>query len=64
MTNISSFTFLGSLLLFSTESEGLFQYGNYCREVDDLHSVLKYFNGEGRKVTAILGHREGLSFIA
>nr|XP_004239164.1 uncharacterized protein LOC101253588 isoform X2 [Solanum lycopersicum] len=41
------------------ESEGLFQYGNYCREVDDLHSVVKYFNGESRKVTTILGHREG-----
>lgn len=24
-----------------------------------MHSVVKYFNGEGRKVTAILGHREG-----
>lgn len=41
------------------ESEGSFQYGNYRREADDLHSVVEYFNGTNRKVTAVLGHSKG-----
>ncbi|XP_075095430.1 uncharacterized protein LOC107800772 isoform X5 [Nicotiana tabacum] len=41
------------------ESEGSFQYGNYRREADDLHSVIEYFNGANRKVTAVLGHSKG-----
>ncbi|XP_006357701.1 uncharacterized protein [Solanum tuberosum] len=41
------------------ESEGSFQYGNYCREADDLHSVVEYFNGANCKVTAVLGHSKG-----
>ncbi|KAF3675113.1 putative translation machinery-associated protein 22 [Capsicum annuum] len=41
------------------ESEGSFQYGNYRREADDLHSVVEYFNGANREVTAVLGHSKG-----
>lgn len=41
------------------ESEGSFQYGNYRREADDLHSVVEFFNGANRKVTAVLGHSKG-----
>lgn len=50
--------------LFSSESEGSFQYGNYRREADDLHSVVEYFNGANRKVTAVLGHSKGVSTFA
>ncbi|CAN4103747.1 unnamed protein product [Withania somnifera] len=41
------------------ESEGSFQYGNYRREADDLHSVVEFFNGANRKVKAVLGHSKG-----
>ncbi|KAJ0676788.1 putative feruloyl esterase [Helianthus annuus] len=41
------------------ESEGTFQYGNYCREADDLHSVIQHFNGNNRVTRAILGHSKG-----
>ncbi|KAI7748898.1 hypothetical protein M8C21_006311, partial [Ambrosia artemisiifolia] len=41
------------------ESEGLFQYGNYGREADDLHSVIQHFNGHNRVTRAILGHSKG-----
>ncbi|XP_059431688.1 uncharacterized protein LOC132165219 [Corylus avellana] len=41
------------------ESEGSFQYGNYWREVDDLHSVIQHFSGANRIIKAILGHRKG-----
>ncbi|KAH7653867.1 Feruloyl esterase protein [Dioscorea alata] len=41
------------------ESEGLFQYGNYRREVEDLRAVILYFQTQNRKVCAIAGHSKG-----
>ncbi|GLU10057.1 hypothetical protein SLE2022_268850 [Rubroshorea leprosula] len=41
------------------ESEGQFEFGNYLREVDDLHYVIQHFNGANRIITAILGHSKG-----
>lgn len=41
------------------ESEGHFEYGNYYREADDLHSVIQHFRGANRVVAAILGHSKG-----
>ncbi|KAI9123241.1 hypothetical protein K1719_006130 [Acacia pycnantha] len=40
------------------ESEGSFEYGNYWREVEDLHSVAQHFCGEKRART-IVGHSKG-----
>lgn len=60
---LSQFLVVHSQLL-SSESEGSFQYGNYRREADDLHSVVEYFNGANRKVTAVLGHSKGVSTFA
>ncbi|XP_048431433.1 uncharacterized protein LOC103951873 isoform X3 [Pyrus x bretschneideri] len=42
------------------ESEGTFQFGNYRREADDLHSVVEYFSGAKRAPSAIVGHSEVL----
>ncbi|XP_051136869.1 uncharacterized protein LOC127255400 isoform X2 [Andrographis paniculata] len=41
------------------ESEGSFQYGNYCREVEDLRSVIEHFRREERLIAAIIGHSKG-----
>ncbi|XP_020225925.1 uncharacterized protein LOC109807738 isoform X1 [Cajanus cajan] len=41
------------------ESEGSFEFGNYWREVDDLHDVAQHFNGTNHKVIAIIGHSKG-----
>ncbi|CAI9286086.1 unnamed protein product [Lactuca saligna] len=41
------------------ESEGKFQYGNYCREADDLHSAIQHFSEAKRVTSAILGHSKG-----
>ncbi|KAL4589505.1 hypothetical protein LXL04_002412 [Taraxacum kok-saghyz] len=41
------------------ESEGTFQYGNYRREADDLHSVIQHFSASNRVTSAILGHSKG-----
>ncbi|KAI3524743.1 hypothetical protein L1887_03406 [Cichorium endivia] len=41
------------------ESEGTFQYGNYRREADDLHSVIQHFTKSNRVTRAILGHSKG-----
>ncbi|CAO2165294.1 unnamed protein product [Urochloa humidicola] len=41
------------------ESEGKFQYGNYRKEADDLHSVVSYLHQEKYDVAAILGHSKG-----
>ncbi|KAK7354644.1 hypothetical protein VNO80_20109 [Phaseolus coccineus] len=30
------------------ESEGLFQYGNYWAEIDDLHAVVQHFHESNR----------------
>lgn len=42
------------------ESSGLFQYGNYHREVDDLRAVIQYFRNDDRVIHAIAGHSKGL----
>ncbi|XVE54070.1 hypothetical protein DITRI_Ditri03aG0052500 [Diplodiscus trichospermus] len=41
------------------ESEGSFEFGNYLREADDLHAVIKHFCRANRMVSAILGHSKG-----
>ncbi|KAK1413855.1 hypothetical protein QVD17_29591 [Tagetes erecta] len=41
------------------ESEGLFEFGNYRKEVEDLHAVVKHFNAANRVVSAIIGHSKG-----
>ncbi|KAL7187778.1 hypothetical protein ACSBR1_037770 [Camellia fascicularis] len=41
------------------ESEGMFRYGSYRREVDDLRAVVQYFCGEKRAIAAIIGHSKG-----
>ncbi|KAG6740592.1 hypothetical protein POTOM_056047 [Populus tomentosa] len=45
------------------ESEGSFAYGNYWREADDLRSVMEYFRGASRAISAILGHSKGVHII-
>lgn len=52
----SRFTF------YFRESEGAFQYGNYCREADDLRNVVEFFHSEKRLVAAVIGHSKGLFF--
>ncbi|XP_076937233.1 uncharacterized protein LOC143604723 isoform X1 [Bidens hawaiensis] len=46
-------------LLYFRESEGIFQFGNYLKEVDDLQAVIQYFTAENRVISAILGHSKG-----
>jgi len=41
------------------ESEGQFLYGNYWKEVEDLHSVILCFSGKERQVNTIIGHSKG-----
>ncbi|KAL6615445.1 hypothetical protein ACP70R_037715 [Stipagrostis hirtigluma subsp. patula] len=41
------------------ESQGEFQYGNYRKEADDLHSVVSYLKQEKYDVTGIVGHSKG-----
>ncbi|KAK3161098.1 hypothetical protein QOZ80_1BG0071790 [Eleusine coracana subsp. coracana] len=41
------------------ESEGDFQYGNYRKEADDLHSVVSYLSQEKYDVTTVVGHSKG-----
>ncbi|KQK08425.1 uncharacterized protein LOC100821605 [Brachypodium distachyon] len=41
------------------ESGGEFQYGNYRKEADDLHSVVLYLFQEKYDVKAIVGHSKG-----
>lgn len=48
------------VLLDCRESEGLFQFGNYSSEVEDLRSVIEYFTGVNRSTVAILGHSKGM----
>lgn len=38
------------------QSEGSFQFGNYCKEAEDLRAVMEHF---GDKVAAIVGHSKG-----
>ncbi|GJZ27045.1 alpha/beta hydrolase fold protein [Tanacetum coccineum] len=46
-------------LVLTRESEGSFQFGNYRKEVDDLHTVIEHFTTANRAVCAILGHSKG-----
>jgi len=46
------------LIVLSRESEGEFQYGNYRKEADDLHSVVSHLY-QKYDVTAIVGHSKG-----
>ncbi|CAL4913077.1 unnamed protein product [Urochloa decumbens] len=41
------------------ESEGTFEYGNYYKEVDDLHDVILHFKKHKRDTHAIAGHSKG-----
>ncbi|KAE8700330.1 translation machinery-associated protein 22 [Hibiscus syriacus] len=41
------------------ESEGSFEFGNYLREADDLHSIIRHFSRANRVVNAIVGHSKG-----
>ncbi|CAO2816682.1 unnamed protein product [Amaranthus hypochondriacus] len=41
------------------ESEGSFLYGNYRREVEDLHAVIEHFRGLGLVISTIIGHSKG-----
>ncbi|XP_026662640.1 putative uncharacterized protein YDL057W [Phoenix dactylifera] len=41
------------------ESEGVFEYGNYRREADDLHAVVLYWSKQKYEVNAIIGHSKG-----
>ncbi|XP_028751609.1 uncharacterized protein LOC114711386 isoform X1 [Neltuma alba] len=45
------------------ESEGSFGFGNYWREVDDLHAVTQHFHGANRGVIAIIGHSKGANVV-
>uniref|UniRef100_N1R0R4 Serine aminopeptidase S33 domain-containing protein n=1 Tax=Aegilops tauschii TaxID=37682 RepID=N1R0R4_AEGTA len=38
------------------ESEGVFQYGNYRKEAEDLHSIVSYLYQEKYDVAAVVGH--------
>ncbi|XP_057537421.1 uncharacterized protein LOC130815092 [Amaranthus tricolor] len=41
------------------ESDGLFAYGNYMKEVEDLRAVVEHFNSANHIVSAIVGHSKG-----
>ncbi|XP_057478334.1 putative uncharacterized protein YDL057W [Actinidia eriantha] len=41
------------------ESEGVFRYGSYRREANDLRDVIQYFYQENRSIAAIIGHSKG-----
>jgi alpha/beta superfamily hydrolase len=41
------------------ESEGTFQYGNYYKEVEDLHAVIQHLKDQKRDTRAIAGHSKG-----
>ncbi|XP_074559889.1 uncharacterized protein LOC141815925 isoform X2 [Curcuma longa] len=38
------------------ESEGVFRYGNYKREAEDIRSVILYFLEQNYEISAIIGH--------
>ncbi|KAJ3669602.1 hypothetical protein LUZ60_011552 [Juncus effusus] len=41
------------------ESEGVFQYGNYNREADDLRAVVSYFSNQKYNIITLIGHSKG-----
>lgn len=52
--------FMFLFFLTIRESEGVFRYGSYHRETDDLRAVVQYFLGEKRSIAAIVGHSKGM----
>jgi len=51
---------LGDLfLIIHRESEGQFEYGNYRKEADDLHSVVLYLYQKSYDIAAVVGHSKG-----
>ncbi|CAM0954266.1 unnamed protein product [Alopecurus aequalis] len=52
--NVCRFDFSGN-----GESEGVFQYGNYRKEADDLRSVVSYFLEQKYDIIALVGHSKG-----
>lgn len=46
-------------MMNSRESDGIFRYGNYRREAEDLRSVILYFSEQKYEISAILGHSKG-----
>ncbi|KAM0830311.1 hypothetical protein ACQ4PT_066295 [Festuca glaucescens] len=52
--NVFRFDFAGN-----GESEGVFQYGNYRKEADDLRSVVSYFAEQKYDIIALVGHSKG-----
>ncbi|KAL3825292.1 hypothetical protein ACJIZ3_021321 [Penstemon smallii] len=51
--------FLETGTLIFRESEGVFQYGNYLSEAEELRNVIEHFNGVNRSTVAILGYSKG-----
>lgn len=41
------------------ESEGVFQFGSYWKEAEDLHAVVLYFSEQKYEISAIVGHSKG-----
>ncbi|KAJ8485160.1 hypothetical protein OPV22_017645 [Ensete ventricosum] len=41
------------------QSDGIFRYGNYRREAEDLRAVILYFSELKYEISAILGHSKG-----
>ncbi|WOK91337.1 hypothetical protein Cni_G00028 [Canna indica] len=52
--SVVSFDFSGN-----GESEGAFEYGNYWKEVEDLHSIVMHFSKQKYEISAIVGHSKG-----
>ncbi|XP_065049336.1 uncharacterized protein LOC103992696 isoform X2 [Musa acuminata AAA Group] len=42
-----------------SESEGVFQFGDYWKEAEDLHAVVLYFSEQKYEISAIVGHSKG-----
>lgn len=65
VVNVSSMLVQSGISVFrfdfsgNGESEGEFQFGNYSKEVEDLHSVVHHWMQQGRVVKAIVGHSKG-----
>lgn len=48
------------LIWVCRESEGIFEYGNYQKEADDLHAVVRHLLQGSRVASVILGHSKGV----
>lgn len=51
------------LIWVCRESEGIFEYGNYQKEADDLHAVVQHFLQGSRVASVILGHSKGVLLV-